>query len=129
MLHIVIHCYTFVIKIKLMEYFINITSENALKSNYKKLARRNHPDNGGDTSRMQTINREYEYWCKILNNKSLPLSEVKRGDIVFVNGVESEVLLVFTKTFKAKSKETDREAFFNKKNGVCLNNNRFKASF
>ncbi|MCD6566961.1 MAG: hypothetical protein J7K53_13570 [Bacteroidales bacterium] len=112
-----------------MEYLTNITSESALKTDYKKLARDNHPDNGGNTSRMQEINREYEYWRKILNNKSLPLSEVKRGDIVFVNGVESEVILVFMKTFKAKSKETGREAFFDKKSGVCLNNKRFKASF
>ena len=112
-----------------MEYLINITSENSLKTDYKKLARDNHPDNGGDTSRMQAINSEYEYWRKILSNKSLPLSEVSRGDIVFVNGAESEVILVFTKTFKAKSKETGREAFFDKQSGICLNNNKFKASF
>jgi len=116
-------------KNRLMEYLTNITSESALKTDYKKLARDNHPDNGGDTSRMQEINREYEYWRKILKNKSLPLSEVKRGDIVFVNGVESEVILVFTKIFKAKSKETGREAFFDKKSGICLDNSKFKASY
>ena len=112
-----------------MEYLINITSENSLKTDYKKLARDNHPDNGGDTSRMQAINSEYEHWRKILSNRSLPLSKVRRGDIVFVNGAESEVILVFIKTFKAKSKETGREAFFEKQSGICLNNERFKASY
>lgn len=51
-----------------MKYFENCKSIEELKKEYKKLAFQNHPDRGGNTETMQTINAEYE---KVLNNLKL----------------------------------------------------------
>ncbi len=41
-------------------YFDHIKSIDEIKARYKILAKRLHPDIGGDTTIMQEINREYE---------------------------------------------------------------------
>lgn len=43
-----------------MKYFKNITSIENLKTAYKKLARVNHPDMGGDVEVMKAINAEFD---------------------------------------------------------------------
>ena len=49
-----------------MKYFLHISSLGDLKMKYRQLAKRNHPDLGGDTRIMQEINDEftelYEIW-------------------------------------------------------------------
>lgn len=42
------------------KYFKKITSYEDLKSQYRVLLKDNHPDNGGDVSKMQEINTEYD---------------------------------------------------------------------
>jgi hypothetical protein len=44
------------------KYFENCASLDEAKSLYKKRARENHPDLGGDTRTMQDINAEYAYF-------------------------------------------------------------------
>jgi hypothetical protein len=46
-----------------MKWFVNPTTLEELKAQYKKLAFANHPDMGGSTETMQEINAEYEILC------------------------------------------------------------------
>ena len=48
-------------------YFESVQSIDELKKEYKRLARKNHPDVGGDTEVMKEINRQYEEAFKALN--------------------------------------------------------------
>lgn len=41
-------------------YFENCQTLDALKAEYKRLAKQYHPDMGGDTATMQAINAQYE---------------------------------------------------------------------
>lgn len=41
-------------------FFENCATLDALKAEYKRLAKRYHPDMGGDTATMQEINNQYE---------------------------------------------------------------------
>lgn len=43
-----------------MQYFEALTQENEIKSRYKELAKRHHPDLGGCKAIMQEINAQYE---------------------------------------------------------------------
>jgi hypothetical protein len=45
------------------KYFHACTTAEEAKSLYKKLARENHPDLGGNTRTMQEINAEYSHFC------------------------------------------------------------------
>jgi hypothetical protein len=46
-----------------MNWFSHCKTIDEVKSLYKKLAKENHPDRGGDTATMQAINREYAFAC------------------------------------------------------------------
>ncbi|MBN8880476.1 MAG: J domain-containing protein [Sphingobacteriales bacterium] len=46
-----------------MKFFTTCTSIEEVKNLYRKLAKENHPDTGGDTATMQAINTEYAYAC------------------------------------------------------------------
>ena len=53
-----------------MKYFNNIENLDQLRSQYKQLLKKWHPDNPtGDTAIMQEINNEYEKLFKQLKNK------------------------------------------------------------
>lgn len=43
-----------------MAYFKNVKSIEDLKNQFKKLAKTNHPDAGGDAEKMKTINQEFD---------------------------------------------------------------------
>ena len=60
------------------KYFKNVTSFEDLKGQYKKLLKKNHPDNGGNVSAMQEINVEYDALFKIWKSKQ----ETKTGEKV-----------------------------------------------
>ena len=53
-----------------MKYFNNISNLNELRSEYKKLIKKYHPDNGGNVKIAQAINNEYEILFNQLKNKS-----------------------------------------------------------
>lgn len=46
-----------------MKFFTGCTTLQDIKALYKKLAKENHPDLGGDTATMQVINTEYAFAC------------------------------------------------------------------
>jgi hypothetical protein len=48
-----------------MKFFNSCNSIAEVKSLYKKLAKENHPDLGGDVKTMQAINIEYAYVCAL----------------------------------------------------------------
>lgn len=52
-----------------MKHFTNIKNLEELKSQYRTLAKLNHPDMGGDIVIMQEINAEYEILFPIYRNK------------------------------------------------------------
>ena len=59
-----------------MKYFHECKSIEEVKATYKKLAKANHPDMGGDTATMQEINTEYAYACtKIYKGQGMSDSE------------------------------------------------------
>ena len=58
-----------------MKHFINVTSLEDLKKQYRKLALANHPDKGGNTEVMQEINVEFDVLFKIWQSK--PTTEKK----------------------------------------------------
>jgi len=45
-------------------FFRNVSSADDTIKLYRKLAMENHPDKGGDTATMQTINAEFDYVLK-----------------------------------------------------------------
>ncbi|RXK81279.1 J domain-containing protein [Filimonas effusa] len=49
-----------------MKYFNECQTLEEVKALYKKLAKENHPDAGGDTATMQAINTEYAYACAVI---------------------------------------------------------------
>ena len=51
------------------KYFANCTTIEEAKALYKKLAKANHPDLGGDTETMKAINAEFEKVFDLLKNK------------------------------------------------------------
>lgn len=53
-----------------MKYFTNISSFDNLKSQFKALARKHHPDCGGDPEVMKAINQEYDTLFPIWKNRS-----------------------------------------------------------
>lgn len=53
-----------------MKYFNNITSLADLKSQYRELALKNHPDMGGSTEKMQAINAEFDLLFPMWKNKT-----------------------------------------------------------
>lgn len=51
------------------KYFKNVKSYEDLKNQYKGLLKENHPDNGGDVSKMQEINVEYDALFKVWKDR------------------------------------------------------------
>jgi hypothetical protein len=52
-----------------MKYFANCRTLDDLKAEYRRLAKRHHPDLGGDKDTMQAINAEYETAFEILKKQ------------------------------------------------------------
>ena len=48
-------------------FFKNCTTPQEVKNEYRKLAKANHPDHGGDIATMQKINAEYLIALERLN--------------------------------------------------------------
>ena len=61
-----------------MKWFQNINTLDELRTAYRKLAVRHHPDKGGSTADMQEINAEYEILSKRLINGNNQYSEGRK---------------------------------------------------
>ena len=51
-----------------VKFFANVKTLDELKTAFKRLMMKNHPDKGGDTATCQAINAEYEVMLKKLIN-------------------------------------------------------------
>jgi hypothetical protein len=63
-----------------MQYFKNITSLDDLKSQFRKLAFKHHPDVGGDIEAMKTVNNEYDILFPIWQHTHNTTSTVKNAE-------------------------------------------------
>lgn len=76
---------------------------------------------------MQQINKEYAQVANCIGKTPEKLSDVKVGNIVFVNKSKCVVTVVEENRFKARSLTTGREAYFSKSTGFAMCNFKFKA--
>jgi hypothetical protein len=76
---------------------------------------------------MKKIN--YEYACRIkkLETKPQSLQELVVGHIIKVNNTRCIVTEVQEKCFKARSLESNREAYFSKSTGYAMLNFKYRA--
>ena len=122
----VLHCFTFVKKRNM--FFEHIKSKDELKAEYRRLARKYHPDLGGDAAIFSSLSEEFEICKSKLGAYRKMLSDVQVGDTVWVNGTECEVTWVGTEVFIAKAKGRTKHAVFNKSTGLGLSNSKYRAS-
>lgn len=86
-----------------MKYFVGITDFKIAKSHYRYLAKRMHPDRGGDTHKFQTMKDEYALVLNTLKDQSLSEMNSKRCDYdrivneLQVLGVSQELIQSATK--------------------------------
>lgn len=52
------------------DFFKNCTTLDQLKAEYRRLAKKHHPDVGGDTETMKEINRQYEAAFDRMNRRT-----------------------------------------------------------
>lgn len=111
-----------------MDYFSTAYSEVDVKNVYRDLVKKHHPDRGGCLELMKMIN--YQYARKINTLKYTPksLHDVKVGCKVYVNNSPCIVTQVDGTSFKAKSLNSNREAYFSKENGYAMLNFKYRAS-
>ena len=63
-----------------MIYFKDCRTIEEIKAKYKQLAKRYHPDCGGDTETMQAINVEYAYACAhLIKGENLSQEETEEA--------------------------------------------------
>ena len=53
----------------MLKYFIGVETLDELKKKYKELAKKHHPDLGGNKEKFQSMNNEYDLLFKSLKNK------------------------------------------------------------
>lgn len=69
-------------------YFANCATSDEIKAEYHKLAKANHPDLGGNTATMQTINTEYAFEInKAIRAEKPGKTEQEYTDLAEVNEV------------------------------------------
>ena len=90
-----------------MAYFKNIKNVEDLKTAYKKLARENHPDMGGDVEVMKAINSEFDMLVAILPDKAREEINEFRSEFYIQNGWKGENydINLRTKDIAAKVRE------------------------
>lgn len=75
------------------DYFENVNTLEELKKAYRRLAKENHPDCGGDTATMQKINAEYARLFEILkeqhNNAADEYRQTTEAPEEFINIIEA----------------------------------------
>ena len=90
-----------------MAYFKNVKNVEDLKTAYKKLARENHPDMGGDVEVMKAINSEFDMLVAILPDKAREEINEFRSEFYTQNGWKGENydINLRTKDIAAKVRE------------------------
>ena len=53
-----------------MKFFNECKTLNEVKFLYRELAKKHHPDKGGELETMQAINNEYAYAIRVIANGS-----------------------------------------------------------
>ena len=110
-----------------MNYFIGTLTTEEVRKVYLALVKRYHPDKGGSNELMKVINYQYAQRLNTLKYQPKDLYDVKVGCRVFVNNSPCVVTEVDESSFKAKSLETHREAYFSKETGYAMLNYKFRA--
>jgi len=87
----------------------------------------NHPDLGGNPEVMKKINAEFNLAQKEISSDT-SFSKLKANDQVMINDTVGTVVYSGKETLIIKSEATNRRAAFSKKNGICINNPKFKIS-
>ena len=64
----------------MLKYFVNIETIEELKKVYKELAKKFHPDLGGDKEEFQAMNNEYDLLFKNLKNKKANKTNINTND-------------------------------------------------
>ena len=65
----------------MLKYFIGVETLDELKKKYKELAKKHHPDLGGNKEKFQSMNNEYDLLFKSLKNKKANTkANTKEGD-------------------------------------------------
>lgn len=65
----------------MLKYFIGVETLEELKKKYKELAKKLHPDLGGNKEKFQSMNNEYDLLFKSLKNKKAnKKSNIKDND-------------------------------------------------
>lgn len=110
-----------------MNYFAGALTIEEVRMMYKVLVKKYHPDRGGSTELMKKINYQYAKQMNDFKYQPKSLHDVKVGCRVFVNNSPCVVTEVDEKSFKAKSLQTNREAYFSKESGYAMLNYNFRA--
>lgn len=66
-------------------FFENCATLDALKAEYKRLAKQYHPDMGGDTATMQEINNQYEAAFNRMNGNATTGTNTAETAADFIN--------------------------------------------
>lgn len=110
-----------------MTYFLDVKQKNDLKTRYRQLSLVYHPDKGGDLTKMQAINEEYNKLKNTFGVFPKDLRQVQVGNFVYVNKSICIVFKVERKLFYAKSFTTGKVAMFDKQTGYGLFNFKIRA--
>ena len=110
-----------------MNYFTGTLSIEEVRKVYLTLVKKYHPDKGGSNELMKAINYQYAQRINILKYQPKDLKDVRVGCRVYVNNSPCVVTEVDENSFKAKSLETHREAYFSKETGYAMLNYNYKA--
>lgn len=77
-----------------MKFFVNVKSYDDLKKQYRTLAIKNHPDNGGNVETMKEINNEYDIlfpvWKRSSHIETKETAESTRSEFYTQNGWKGE---------------------------------------
>ena len=83
------------------KYFANCSTLDELKAEYKRLAKINHPDAGGDDATMAAINAEYDEMVKRLAHTSRRSSSASGSDSSTVDVDAAAAAQAEAEAFKA----------------------------
>lgn len=107
--------------------FYNVTSLQELKEQYRNLARRWHPDRGGNLRQMQQLNSIYEQLKKELSRKPVDFRSLAIGDKILVNKTLCTVILITKNKFVARADGRSKQAWFSLETGLCLDFPHYRA--